>query len=105
MTAPQQQKLRISGPVVITANRLIDGAVVYRAPGNLWKERLEDAIVVTEAEEARRLLAEASVNTSQAVDPYVAPVIIDEGAISPGNLRERIRSRGPTIALPAEAKD
>ncbi len=30
MTAPQQQKLRIKGPVVITGNRLGDGAVVYR---------------------------------------------------------------------------
>ena len=30
MTSPLQQKLKITGPVVITANRLGDGAVVYR---------------------------------------------------------------------------
>ena len=30
MTSPLQQKLKITGPVVVTANRLSDGAVVYR---------------------------------------------------------------------------
>ena len=29
MTSPLQQKLKVTGPVVITANRLGDGAVVY----------------------------------------------------------------------------
>ena len=33
MTSPLQQKLRITGPVVVTANRLGDGAVVYRTGG------------------------------------------------------------------------
>ncbi|MGO9698207.1 MAG: DUF2849 domain-containing protein, partial [Xanthobacteraceae bacterium] len=34
MTSPLQQKLKITGPVVVTANRLADGAVVYwRADG------------------------------------------------------------------------
>jgi len=32
MTSPLQQKLKITGPVVVTANRLGDGAV---RPGNL----------------------------------------------------------------------
>ena len=31
MTSPLQQKLKVTGPVVITANRLGDGAVVCRA--------------------------------------------------------------------------
>jgi hypothetical protein len=30
MTSPLQQKLKITGPVVVTANRLSDGVVVYR---------------------------------------------------------------------------
>ena len=36
MTSPLQQKLKITGPSVVTANSLADGAVVYRtakAPG------------------------------------------------------------------------
>jgi len=36
MTSPLQQKLKITGPVVITANRLDDGAVVYRTADGGW---------------------------------------------------------------------
>jgi len=37
-----------------------------------------------------------------AVDPYVAPVrVAANGSVQPGNLRESIRSAGPTIELPA----
>ncbi len=47
MTAPQQQKLRVKGPVVITGNRLGDGAVVYRTVGRGWSTSLSDAAVTT----------------------------------------------------------
>ena len=33
MTSPLQQKIKITGPVVITANRVGDGAVIYRGSG------------------------------------------------------------------------
>ena len=36
MTSPLQQKLKITGPVVVTANRLGDGAVVYRTLNGNW---------------------------------------------------------------------
>jgi Protein of unknown function (DUF2849) len=104
MTAPQQQKLRVNGPVVITGNRLSDGAVVYRTQGDGWSMRLEDAIVVTTAEEATRLLASSTRDYLHAVGIYVAPVTFEGRDVKPGNLRERIRLRGPTIALPAEAE-
>ena len=52
MTAPQQQKLKVTGPVVVTANRLWDGAVVYRTPDGNWSTRLEQAAVVTTAQAA-----------------------------------------------------
>ena len=39
-----------------------------------------------------------------AVGPYVAPVTLEkDGSARPGNLRERIRLKGPTIVLPAPA--
>ena len=38
MTAPSQQKLKVHGPVVVTGNRLSDGAVVYRG-----RERMDCA--------------------------------------------------------------
>ena len=40
----------------------------------------------------------------RAVGPYVAPVKLSGGGeVLPGNLRERIRQRGPTIDLPTAA--
>ena len=103
MTSPLQQKLRITGPVVVTANRLGDGAVIYRSPAGTWTTELASAAVVTTAPAATELLAAAVADQITAVDPYVAPVKLspDERAL-PGNLREQIRCRGPTVALPGE---
>lgn len=101
MAAPQQQKLKVNGPVAVTANRLTDGAVVWRTEAGGWSVALSDAAVVTTADAALALLAEAGRRDLDAVGPYVAPVTVDEdGAIAPGNLRERIRVAGPTFDLP-----
>ena len=100
MTAPQQQKLRVKGPVVITGNRLGDGAVVYRTAGRGWSTSLRDAQVTSTADEASALLKDANTSDIEAVGAYVAPVILHGDLIRPGNLRERIRVEGPTFALP-----
>jgi hypothetical protein len=100
MTAPSQQKLKVNGPVVITANRLADGAVVYRAAIGGWTTRLEAAAVVTSAQSAKELLAAANADDLGAVGAYVAPVEVVDDRIAPGNLRERIRLGGPTVDLP-----
>ena len=102
MTSPLQQKLKITGPVVVTANRLSDGAVVYRRVDGDWATALADATVTTSAAVAQELLAAAESDRLRAVDPYVAPVkVAADGCVHPGNLRESIRSGGPTIELPA----
>ena len=103
MTAPQQQKLKVKGPVVITGNRLTDGAVVYRTVDRRWSKLLREAVVTTETERATALLKEANANDIEAVGAYVAPVILDGSDIRPGNLRERIRVAGPTFALPGSS--
>jgi hypothetical protein len=100
MTSPLQQKIKITGPVVVTANRLADGVVVYRGEGG-WTTKLDNAAVTTSAAVAQDLLAAARADGLHAVDAYVAPVQVGEdGRVRPGNLRERIRSGGPTIDLP-----
>jgi uncharacterized protein DUF2849 len=101
MTAPQQQKLKVTGPVVVTANRLGDGAVVYFTAARTWSTRIEDAVVVTTASAATELLQAAAADDVGAVGPYVAPVNVANGVVAPGNLRERIRLQGPTFDLPA----
>ena len=101
MTSPTEQKLKITGPVVVTANRLGDGAVVYRAADGHWTTRLDQAAIATAAAVAAELLAAASADELVAVGAYVAPIHLQpDGGVRPANLRESIRLNGPTIDLP-----
>ena len=104
MTSPLQQKIKIAGPSIVTANRTRDGAVIYRTSSKSWSNNLPDAAIVRTADEARALLAESVADDVGAVGPYIAPVEIrDGGKVKPGNLREHIRLRGVTIDLPVPA--
>ena len=47
MTSPLQQKIKVTGPVVVTANRVGDGAVVYRRGDGSWITKLDGAAIVT----------------------------------------------------------
>ena len=104
MTSPLQQKIKITGPSMVTANRTWDGAVIYRTAAQGWSTDLSDAAIVRTADEARALLAESTADDLGAIGPYIAPVQVeDTGKIGPGNLREQIRSEGLTIELPVPA--
>jgi hypothetical protein len=104
MTSPLQQKIKITGPSMITANRTWDGAVIYRTAQQGWSASLSDAAIVRTSDEARALLAESVADDVGAIGAYIAPIEIkDGGAIEPGNLRETIRSEGVTIDLPVPA--
>jgi Protein of unknown function (DUF2849) len=100
MTSPLERKLKIAGPVVITANRLDDGAVVYRTADGRWTTKLDQAAIATAAPAAAELLKAAQGEGLIAVGPYVAPVERQGGSVRPANLRETIRLNGPTIELP-----
>lgn len=99
MTSPLQQKIKITGPSVVTANRTWDGAVIYRTALQGWATDLSEAAVVDTADGARALLVESVADDLGAIGPYIAPVEVKNGAIKPGNLRERIRAQGVTIDL------
>jgi hypothetical protein len=104
MTSPLQQKIKITGPSIVTANRTWDGVVIYRTAGHGWSTDLSHAAVVRTADEARALLAESVADDVGAVGPYIAPVELKgSGRVEPGNLREHIRLQGVTIALPVPA--
>lgn len=101
MTSPLQQKIKITGPSVVTANRTGDGAVVWRTAKGTWSTELHDAAIVRDADAARTLLAGAVADDLGSIGAYIAPVIVtDDGHILPGNLREKIRVTGTTIELP-----
>jgi hypothetical protein len=102
MTSPlDQKKIKITGPVVVTANRVGDGAVVYRRADGGWTTHLHDAAIATDAAGANQLIDAAAADDLRAIGPYVAPVkLAPGGEVRPGNLRELIRLGGPTIELP-----
>ena len=104
MTSPLQQKIKITGPSMVTANRTWDGVVIYRTAQHGWSANLSDAAIVRTSDEARTLLNEATADDLGAIGAYIAPVEVNDGGkIKPGNLREHIRSDGVTIALPVPA--
>jgi hypothetical protein len=101
VTSPLEQKVKIAGPVVITANRVSDGAVIYLRADGGWSTDLGASAVTADATTARALMQAAIADDLRAVGAYIAPVgLVDEGIVRPGNLRERIRLGGPTINLP-----
>jgi hypothetical protein len=104
MVSPLQQKIRVTGPVVITANRLFDGAVVHRATSGEWSEHLAEAQILWSAEEALIALKAAQGDGLEAVGPYIAPIDASEASAQPGNMREFIRKSGPTFVLPSDAE-
>ena len=99
MTSPLQQKIKITGPSVVTANRTSDGVVIWRTGSNGWSTELADAAIVRTADDARALLSEAVGDDLGAIGAYIAPVELKDGKVVPGNLRENIRVKGLTIEL------
>lgn len=102
MTSPlEQKKIKIAGPVVVTANRVGDGAVVYRRADGGWTTDLDAAAIAIDVNAAQALMTAALDDDLRAVGPYIAPVALSAGGrVRPGNLRELIRLGGPTIHLP-----
>ena len=104
MTSPLEQKLKVKGPVVVTANRTRDGVVIYRTGAGGWTTDLAAAAIVTTTPAAQELLNGAIADDVGAVQAYVVPVeLTADRRVLPGNLRERIRVAGPTIELPIGA--
>ena len=84
-----------------TANRLRDGAVVFRTVTGGWSNRIADALAVNGEADAARLLAESERDAAN--DIVVGPYLIDvgevDGEVRPVALRERIRAFGPTTPM------
>ena len=90
-------------PLVITANRLADGRVVWLATGDAWVEALADARVVAGEEAAAALaIGQAAEKARLVVGVYAAEVQQGAAGPQPVTQKERIRAAGPsTEALAA----
>ena len=82
----------------ITANRLIDGEVVFWNEGR-WVERFADAQIFRPEDDGH---AEAALDVAKGqptvvVDAYFIDVIeVPTGGLAPVSYRERLRALGPT---------
>jgi hypothetical protein len=79
---------------VVTANRLVDGIVVYLAPDGSWTEEIARARIAATEDETQALesQAEQAVKDRIVVAMYAMPVEIKDGAVDPLSVRERIRA-------------
>ncbi len=81
---------------IAIANRLRDGRVVYLGREG-WSHQLEEAESAATDQAAEALLARAteSLARNEVVDVYL--IELGEDGVKPRSLRERIRTRGPTV--------
>ena len=81
---------------IVTANRLIDGIVVFQDDSGGWSEDFARAAAHEDASAALARAAE-DVTASLVVDPYTIEVELRNGHYAPKALREAIRAAGPTV--------
>ena len=95
-----QAKVKTKGaaqPLVVTANRLRDGRVVWLAAGGRWSERLAEAEVFAgEAVEAGLAIGAEAEQRQEIVGPYAAEVVLAAGSPVPLRAREKFRADGPS---------
>ena len=86
------------GLQIFTANRLIDGRVVYWQ-GARWAESLAEAEIFDDSEAAEGALKAAQkwVAERVVVGTYLFGVRLEEGVAVPLKARELIRAAGPSV--------
>ncbi len=96
-----QAKVKTKGtaqPVVVTANRLRDGRVVWLAEGGHWAERVADAkVFLGEAAEAGLADGAEAERTQIVVGAYAAEVTVGADGPVPLRAREKFRAQGPSV--------
>lgn len=90
---------------VASANRLVDGVVVFLDDAGQWTTRFDRAAVARGKRGGDVLLERARAEAFEVVDPFLVAVIEDDdGRIEPVSLREKIRASGLTFdAIAADA--
>ncbi len=80
---------------VLTANRLIDGEVVFWS-GQDWVDSFARALIFDDGDPAETAEADAKTEVTRLVDPYLIEVMEMGGRFAPVSFRERLRALGPT---------
>jgi hypothetical protein len=85
-------------PLILIANDLADGEVVFRTAGG-WSTDHRQALIAGNAEAADALEAEgaAEMANNKVVDAYLVDVVLGENGPLPRHYRERLRTLGPSV--------
>lgn len=87
-----------SGALVVTANRLRDGRVVWYGPNDTWVERIAAAEILAVGADGDALAqAQDWVRREIVVDVYTVPVETNDASVVPVTMRERVRAIGPSV--------
>lgn len=87
---------------IVTANRLIDGRVVFRDADGRWVEAFAAAAPVADTAAALAKAAEDEAS-GLVVGAYAVDVVTIDGRLEPKAQREKIRVTGPTSGSEARA--
>ncbi len=87
---------RAFSPKVLTANRLLEGDVVYLGRDGQWVSNHQDAVLFNDEIEANNQLAHAKTQPDLFVGPYLANAEMRNGHPTPTHFREEFRTRGPS---------
>lgn len=83
-------------PMIVTANALVEGDVVYLTAADGWSRRLADAEIVTDEAEAQLRLLAAERQQHRVVGAYLAEVRVTPEGPEPVERREVFRRDGPS---------
>jgi hypothetical protein len=83
-------------PKVLTANRLLEGDVVYLGPDGAWVLSHHDAAFFADEALANTALAHAKTQPDFLVGAYLANAEMQNGHPVPIHFREEFRTRGPS---------
>ena len=83
---------------VVTANRLLDGRVVYLAEGERWTESYAEGRGTSDIVERDRWLAWAKTRERDVCGAYVIEASVGSSGARELSARERLRALGPEDA-------
>lgn len=83
-------------PKVVTANRLVEGDVVYLTADDRWSQLHHEAELIEDEAHAQMRLLHAAAQRLFVVGPYLADAKAGPGGPEPTHFREAFRTRGPS---------
>ena len=86
-------------PKVLTANRLLEGDVVYLGHNQTWVLDHDNALLFEDELAAQGALEAAQAQPDLLVGPYLADAALIDGKPTPTHFREAFRTRGPSNYL------